>query len=486
MTGAVSPAGMYTARTVAALTALTLGSPCLAAEENPWEVTGAAGLSWADGNSQSVAYSLQLLASRITPDNELYLGGDYFFAESKGAATTDSLKLSAQYNHLAGERFYYGATGQYLTDHVADLDYRIDVGGLLGWYFIKTERDSLAVEFGPGYTWEKQGRTSSDYVNLRFAQRFEHKLGPGAKLWQSVAFIPEAGDFSNHLITGEIGLDTRVTDHWSVRTFLRYQRDNTPALGREKDDLSLMLGVGYSLAGFPEPEKPGRRTLKPKREAPAAAAKGWTTTAALGYSLASGNSDTRALNLGFDTAYRADTHEFFFTTAYAFGENNGATSIEQLRADTRLRRLFGERFFAGGGIAFLHDDVADLSYRITPGATAGWYLFKQDGIALSLEAGPGYTFEESGGVTSDYLSLTAAERLSVVLAPRLTFNQSAVWEAEAADLDNHTVTVAATLDTDITTSLAFRIGATWLYDNTPAAGREHHDTTLTSGIAVRF
>lgn len=476
---------MISTKAAPLLLALSLSLPA-EIPGDPWEITGAAGLSYSDGNSDSLAYNLQFLATRVTDENELFLSADYFFSESNGLETTDSLRLSSQYNHVVQERLYFGATADFLTDDVADIDYRLDVSPLLGWYALKDETHSLAFELGPGYTWENQGGIDDSYLNLRFSERYERKLGDYSKLWQSLTFTPEASDFTNHLITAELGVDTRITDHWSLRSFLRYQRDNSPAAGRDEDDLSLMLGVGYSLAGFPEPKKSGRRTLKPDREIPSATPMGWTRTAALGYAMTSGNADHRSLTASIDAAYRAETHEFFFNSAYSYGEDKGVTSLHQLQANARLNRLFGPRRFIGGGIGLLHDELADLSYRLTPSATAGYYLVKNDRLSLSLEAGPGYTFEKTGGLRSDYLSLVAAERFSWVLAPRFTLKQSVVWEAEAADVRNHTVAATASLDTDITPRVAFRVGLTYLYDNTPAAARAHHDTTLSSGIAVKF
>ena len=74
-----------------------------------------------------------------------------------------------------------------------------------------------------------------------------------------------------------------------------------------------------------------------------------------------------------------------------------------------------------------------------------------------------------------------------MLGPRVTFKQDAIFDAEADDFENnYVVTVSAYLDTDITDSLTWRLAGTYVYDNEPAANLERADTTLTSGIAVKF
>jgi putative salt-induced outer membrane protein YdiY len=451
-----------------------------------WEVTGAAGAGLADGNAESLSYSLQLLASRITLIDEIYLGSDYFYADDKGAETKNALRLNVQYNRLINDRLYYGVAGSYLNDQVADLDYRIDVNALIGYYLLKNDRASLALEAGPGYAFEKQGGIKDDYTTLRLGEKFEYKITDSSKLWQSITFTPEVGDFNNYLLTGEVGIDTAISDKWALRTFVRHQIDNTPAIGRGEDDTSVMVGLAYSLSGFPEPAKAGRKTLKPAKTAAAATTMGWSSTGSLGFNLTSGNSDTIGLNAGYETAYRSTENEFFFNAATNLAENNNQTSLDNTRANIQYNRLFTDRFFGGVSTGFLRDDIAAVNYRFTPAVVAGYYLIKQNVTTLSVEAGPGYTLEKVAGVKDDFLAIQAAEKFTTKIGSRSTFNQDAIYNAEASHVNNFTLTCSAYIDTDITTNLALRVATTYVYDNKPAVGLERHDTTLTTGIAVKF
>jgi putative salt-induced outer membrane protein YdiY len=454
--------------------------------KNDWEVTGAAGLTLADGNADTLAYSLQLLATRITDIDEIYLDADYFYADDRGLETANALRLNAQYNRFLTEKFYYGFTGSYLADQVAELDFRIDTNALFGYYVWKNERSFLAFEAGPGYTWEDQGGIADSYASLRFAERFEYRFSNRSKFWQSVIFTPQVDDFDNHLIIAEAGIDTLITNQWSVRTFVRHRIDNTPALGREEGDTSVLVGLAYSLSGFPEPAAAGRRTLKADRGPSPIAAMGWSSSAAIGYSLASGNADSNTTTAMFDSAYRSASDEFFVSAVANYAQNDGATSIDNMRANVQYNHLYGTRYFAGVGTGFQRDDLADLAYRFTPAVVGGVYLVKNDVSTLSLEAGPGYTFEEVGGVTDDFLSIQGAQRFAYALSPRCTFNQNLIYNAEASDTDNFVLTANAFLDTDITDNLTLRVAASYLYDNIPALNRERHDTTFTTGFAIKF
>jgi putative salt-induced outer membrane protein YdiY len=426
-----------------------------------------------------------LLGSRITAEDEIYFGADYLYAQNDGVDSTNSLRLSGQYNRLLSERFYYGGVGSFLSDTIADLDYRFDLNAVLGYYLVKNDRASLSFEAGPGYTWESQGGLTDRFANIRVGEKFEFKINSRSKFFQSFSYIPEIGDFSNYSLVSEAGIDTRISDSWMLRTFVRNQYDSTPAFGRKSHDTALVIGLGYALGGYPEPEAEGRRTLKAERKA-AAAAMGWTTSGALGFTLAKGNADSLKLTAMVDSAHRSAQDELFFNFASTFGKDNGSTSINSVRASAQYNRLLSDRYFVGFGTGYQRDVIADLDYRITPAAVAGVYLVKNEAMTLSLEAGPGYTFGKIAGKSDSFAAAQAAERFVWAISDRYTLNQATIYNGELADLSNFTLTSTAFIDTDITENLALRVAASYIYDNTPATGREHHDTTLTSGIAVKF
>ena len=68
-----------------------------------------------------------------------------------------------------------------------------------------------------------------------------------AKLVQSLEYLPEAEDFDNYLLVGEIGVEAAMSDRLSLRVVLQSKYDNTPAEGKERNDLSLIAGIGMHL-----------------------------------------------------------------------------------------------------------------------------------------------------------------------------------------------------------------------------------------------
>lgn len=471
--------------TVSLTAALTLTA---FAEESPWELTGAAGLAFSDGNSDSSSWSMQLLGSYIKDGNEAYLGLDYFRAEEDGVDSTDSLKIFGQYNRDIAKRWYLGGFGSWFQDNISDIDYRVDTSILLGFRAIDRERMKLVFEAGPGYAWKTQGGTRDDFATARLVQRFEYKFSETSRFWQSLGWTPRVDDFSDSLVEFEAGVETRVTRRVSLRTFLRHRIDQTPASDKGKDDTSLLFGMAYDFAGLPEPEasSDSRRSLMPVEETAAEKKNGWASTAALGFSLNKGNSDNLGLTLAWNTLYRDEDREAFLDLDYHYSEDNGASSADRLSSRLQYNRYLNRRFYLGGALGFLRDAPADIDYRAAPAFLAGYSVIKNDATQLAFEAGPSYTFEKSGGMASDYASAVAAQRFSHRFNESFSIKQSVTWNAELGDLENHSFIAAASLDTKLNHRMIWRMGVEYHFENTPAADRQHHDTLLTGSIAMKF
>lgn len=446
------------------------------AANSPWEITGAASFGMTDGNSDSLTLALQLLAQYSEGNSEASVGADWLYSGNGGDAQTDSFRLHGNYNRIVTDRFYYGVKASYLTDQIAEIDYRIDLGSSLGYQLIKTDTTTFSLEVAPGIAWKNQGGLSRADITICFGQSFEHKMNDRTRLWQNLLFTPEADDFNHYILTAEAGIDTVLADHWALRTSLRYRYDSTPAAGRQPDDTALLLGFSYSLGGF---ENDGTRNA-------GSIGSGWDHSAAIGFSYLSGNSDSSSINLSADSALRTDQEEIFLDASYQFGENGGVISADGLRANAQYNRLLNDRIYYGASAGFLRDDLAGVNYRITPAATVGHYIIKKDDMTLSIEGGVGFTFEDVGVVCDDYFSIVTAQKFTWAVNERTTFKQSLSGVCDSSNSDNYTLVADAALEVKLTEKTAWRLAASWAYDNVPAVGREKDDTTLTSGLSIQF
>jgi putative salt-induced outer membrane protein YdiY len=213
----------------------------------PWETTAAFGLTLTRGNSKTLLLTLSLESKRKWDHNEVLFGVAGGYGEDHDVKNTEFINAYGQYNRLFTERFYAGIRLDGTYDGIANLDYRVRITPLAGYYLIKNPKTSLSVEVGPSVVFEKYKNESEDtYLGLRIGERLEHKLTATTKIWESLDYVPRVDDWANkYVITGEAGIDTAINKHWSLRVVFQDIYDSSPAAGRENNDLRLVAGTAY-------------------------------------------------------------------------------------------------------------------------------------------------------------------------------------------------------------------------------------------------
>src|SRR5882724_263351 len=208
------------------LTCLAAAPATNAPPPSKWESIAAVDLSLTRGNSSDFLGTLSLNTKRKWTSDELLLGAAAGYGEThpkdkKETRNQDYLKGFGQWNHLFTERIYGGLRLDGLHDNIANVDYRITVSPLAGYYLIKQTNTFLAVEAGPSWVHERLfvaahdgidvGDTEWSYFALRFAECFEYKFKTGAKIWQTAELIPSVEHWADYIFNFEAGVSAPIT-----------------------------------------------------------------------------------------------------------------------------------------------------------------------------------------------------------------------------------------------------------------------------------
>ncbi len=223
-----------------------------------WETVANVGLTLTRGNSKNLLASAGIDTVRKWTTDEFLAGAKIAYGNTtvngEKSTTQQDARGYGQWNHLFTPRFYGGLRVDGLYDKVAGIHYRFTVSPMVGYYFIKEANTTLSGEVGPSFITEEvvsklagggKRIDENSYIGLRVGERFEHKFKGGAKLWQTAEWIPQVTDFENWILNAELGLSAPITKKMDVRLVLQDTYDNVPALGRVKNDLKLIAGLGY-------------------------------------------------------------------------------------------------------------------------------------------------------------------------------------------------------------------------------------------------
>ncbi|MEO0416464.1 MAG: DUF481 domain-containing protein, partial [Verrucomicrobiota bacterium] len=364
-------------------------------------------------------------------------------------------------------------------DDIADLRYRLTVNPLLGVYLIRNQRTTLAFEGGPAWVSEEQGGIQNDYLALRFAQRFQHRLNNRMRIWQSFEYMPEVNDFGNYILIGEAGVETALTPRLRMKAFVQNRHDSQPAAGLEKDDLGVYLAMSLGMGDEEE------YTQENIDSALSTAGSDWTFVGSAGASYLTGNNDSTLVTAALDGMRRWDTHEFGAGIFGGYAESAGATLANKYGAYLFYNEDLTPNWYAGGRADFLHDDIANIDYRVFTGAHLGYRIIDTDRTSFKLEGGLGYLFENQF-TANNYLAVRFGEYFNHQVNDVLSVFQSFEYFSSTEDFNDYYLVNKVGFDTAIFRGWAWSNSFTHVYDSTPAPGLKSSDMAVISGLKWTF
>lgn len=207
----------------------------------------ALGVTLTDGNSDTLLGTASFLHDRKRDGYSLRVGIDGAYAEDKDQTTTENVKGVAEYRKSVSDRAYILGNLSALYDSIADVDYRVIAGVGPGYYLMKDDAATLAVDVGPAFITEKVGGETSDDWALRVGERYDRQLSATAKVWQALEYLPLIDDFGDYLLNAEVGIEAAVNSDLSLRLVVKNAYDSTPAADREKSDTTVIGALAYKL-----------------------------------------------------------------------------------------------------------------------------------------------------------------------------------------------------------------------------------------------
>lgn len=210
------------------------------------------GLTLTDGNSETMLGNASLTsAGELTAGSSLRLGIEGSYGESKiddqTQTTVENARGFLQLKHDVSKRWYAALNVAASYDNIAEIDYRVILGPAFGGYIIRSDNLRLTAEVGPSYLWERVSKVRDNYLVLRIAERLEYQLNETAQIWQAAEFLPKTEEFDIFLINAEIGVSAAMTSRMSLRVVLQLSHDSTPGPDLEKNDFTLISGLGIKL-----------------------------------------------------------------------------------------------------------------------------------------------------------------------------------------------------------------------------------------------
>jgi putative salt-induced outer membrane protein YdiY len=140
---------------------------------------------------------------------------------------------------------------------------------------------------------------------------------------------------------------------------------------------------------------------------------GWTGGLNLGLAVTRGNSQTKNLNIAFNSTRKGFRDKLTLYTNSIYASNDLSTASPHTTANSigggaRYDHDFAARQFVFVNGDFYHDELQHLDLRSTAGGGLGWHVIKHDATTLDLLAGVNYTHETYSAFTDAAGDMVAA------------------------------------------------------------------------------
>ena len=213
----------------------------------------------------------------------------------------------------------------------------------------------------------------------------------------------------------------------------------------------------------------------------------WESSVGFGFTLTHGNSDTLLATGSIQTHKKTLADEISLGADGAYGENNSVQNVNSAHGFSQYNHLFSEKLFGYLRADALHDEIADLQYRITLSPGVGYYFLRQTNTSFAGELGPAMVFERLGGQDNNYVTTRVAERFE----HKFTGNNARVWQTaeilpQINKFNNFVVNAELGLEATVSKKVSLQAYAQDNYLNEPAAGRQQNDLRIISGLKYKF
>ena len=217
----------------------------------------------------------------------------------------------------------------------------------------------------------------------------------------------------------------------------------------------------------------------------------WSGTVDVGFSLTSGNSDTRTFTAGAKGVRETPRNKF---TAYAnalqvkdTSNNTNKIKAQSIWSGVRLDVDLNPRYFAFGSGDFEYNKPQKLNMRAVLGGGLGYHAYRKDSFKLDLTGGLTNNYENfSNGVKRNSAELHLGEELKFNINSRVRFTERAVFYPNITRMGDFRALFDSSLQTDINNWLGWHLTIGNRFNSRPVDRTEKNDFQLSTGLRFSF
>ncbi len=250
---------------------------------------------------------------------------------------------------------------------------------------------------------------------------------------------------------------------------------------------ALATGLGLSVLGAPAQDAAAQLTIKEDNQ--------WRYALGAGASLASGNSDSKSVNVTADAVKATEYDKWTLHGRLLYGKDDNQTTSDQVSAGVRYDRNLSPEWFHFGLLDWLRDRPANLEHRLSVNSGLGYHVFKRDQEFWDLFGGIGYSHDDlvqqtevSDQQRNNYgrAELLIGQQSQHRISETATFKQRLSFFPSLEDSDSYRGVFDATLSVAINRRFDLNAALNYRYNSQPGTDLDKVDVLFVTGFTVKM
>ena len=198
-----------------------------------------------DGNTDSTTTQFRGDLLFETPDHRHFAEFTQAYEETDDIVSKDQDLLRYSYNWKFNDPWFFAANASHERDPIIELDKRLIVSAGVGRDIFNTPRKLLSIQLGAGGQQEEIADQNEDSTVGVWSLRYRHDFLSGdLELFHNHSITENISGRDNTSIKTSTGVRYEITDLLYANATFNWDYESDPADQAEKEDVTLLLGVG--------------------------------------------------------------------------------------------------------------------------------------------------------------------------------------------------------------------------------------------------
>lgn len=220
---------------------------------NEWTGSVAIGAVFQDGNTDERSANANARAEYRRERDRWTATAFWNYGENKDPATNDYVLntrkggVGIKYDYFLSKKLYVFGNASMEADLLADIKRRDFVGAGVGYQWREDDSLKWGSELGAGYFSEDHYDDEDDeYISARAANNIQWQLNEKTSLANYLTVFPSLEDSDDVYGRSDTVFKTTLTEAMFLQLQWVWDYDNTPATGKDRNDNTITLGLGWS------------------------------------------------------------------------------------------------------------------------------------------------------------------------------------------------------------------------------------------------